>query len=103
MAMTDHSTDRSGRRISITKRVGRSRVCWLVHRWGPWHTYELTRPVRCIGPSLRHVLATTETRRRRQCVRCGRLDDRLVDSQAVSDHGADVEVSSSVAARDVQT
>jgi len=42
----------------------------------PWTIYETVRPVRAIGPSLRHVAAVAQLRRRRHCVRCGKRDDR---------------------------
>jgi hypothetical protein len=56
--------------------------CWLVHRWSPWTLYETVRPVRAIGPSLRHVAVVTELRRRRHCVRCGKRDDRYVGQKS---------------------
>jgi hypothetical protein len=58
-------------------------LCWLLHRWGPWTNYEAVRPVRVIGPALRHLVTVTETRRRRRCGRCGEVDDRLVAERAV--------------------
>jgi len=57
--------------------------CWLIHRWSPWTLYETVRPVRAIGPSLRHVAEVAELRRRRHCVRCGKRDDRYVGQKAV--------------------
>jgi hypothetical protein len=88
------------RRIAIAARRVRRR-CWLVHRWGEWTSYEVTRPVRCIGPSLRHVVAIRESRRRRECSRCALVDDRLVYSRSMA---ADeiAEGDSSVPAHDLQ-
>ena len=86
-------TDRLRRRISIAER---RRACWLVHRWGAWTGYQVTRPVRCIGPSLRHVVTTSEERRRRQCIRCRQVDDRLVETHAVIEHEETSEESSAV-------
>jgi hypothetical protein len=57
--------------------------CWLLHRWSPWTLYETVRPVRAIGPSLRHVGEVAEMRRRRHCVRCGKRDDRYVGQKVV--------------------
>ena len=55
--------------------------CWLLHRWGPWTPYEAVRPMRCIGPSLRHVTEVTEMRRQRRCRRCDKRDDRLIEQK----------------------
>jgi hypothetical protein len=57
--------------------------CWLLHRWSPWTLYETVRPVRAIGPSLRHVAEVAEMRRRRHCVRCGKRNDRYVGQKSV--------------------
>ena len=56
--------------------------CWLVHLWGPWKHYQVKRPVRVVGPSLRHLTSVIETRRRRRCRWCGEFDDRLVAERA---------------------
>ena len=58
--------------------------CWIRHQWGEWTTYDAVRPVRAIGPSLRHMSAVMETRRRRQCQRCGAWDERVVHAEPVS-------------------
>ena len=63
--------------------IAASARCWLLHRWSPWMLYETIRPVRAIGPSLRHVGAVAELRRRRHCVRCGKRDDRYVGQRSV--------------------
>ena len=63
--------------------IAASARCWLLHRWSPWTLYEAVRPVRAIGPSLRHVGVVAELRRRRHCVRCGKHDDRYVGQKAV--------------------
>lgn len=63
--------------------IAASARCWLLHRWSPWTLYETIRPMRAIGPSLRHVGTVAELRRRRHCVRCGKRDDRYVGQKSV--------------------
>jgi hypothetical protein len=63
--------------------IEHSTRCWLLHRWGRWTLYETVRPSRAIGPSLRHVAAVAELRRRRHCVRCGKRDDRYVGQKSL--------------------
>jgi hypothetical protein len=63
--------------------IAASARCWLLHRWSAWTLYETVRPVRAIGPSLRHVGVVAELRRRRHCVRCGKRDDRFVGQRSV--------------------
>lgn len=52
--------------------------CRFLHTWGPWESYQRQRPVRVLVPPVPHVATVSEFRRRRQCSRCGRTDDRLV-------------------------
>lgn len=68
---------------AAARAIEASARCWLLHRWGPWTLYETIRPMRAIGPSLRHVAAVAELRRRRHCVRCGKRDDRYVGQKPI--------------------
>jgi len=63
------------------KAIAISNHCWLLHRWSPWTLYETVRPMRCVGPALRHAAEVIELRRRRRCLRCGKRDDRFVDQR----------------------
>jgi hypothetical protein len=83
--------------VQVNVRRAKRARCWLLHHWGDWSTVDEVRPVRAIGPSLRHLSALSETRRRRQCQRCGVWDERVLHAEPASaaeitDHDHDVEI-----------
>ena len=53
--------------------------CWLLHHWGKWETYVYPSfSVILNGPLAGRQVRNAETRQRRTCAHCGKLQDRFV-------------------------
>jgi hypothetical protein len=77
-----------------TKPEATAARCWLIHRFGKWQAYKVSQQteglelLRDVAPSMFHETTVTfsgpitrtytEDRQRRECLRCGYTQDRLV-------------------------